>query len=120
MAAARKILDSAIERTKRLFRSTEMKFIGFDREAKYITNSQEAAYTEQEIVYQKLAEMGLAKLAYIGLNLRTVLALLKLGLLDLDKIKEPEFKTLELWEKGGVDPQGNVIQPIKDRFKLDA
>lgn len=119
MLVARKILDGVIERTKRLFRSTETKFIGFDRTAKYITNSQEAAYTEQEIVFDKLKDLGLEKLAYLGLNLRTVLALLKLGLLDLNTIKMPEFKTLELWEKGAVAPTGEIIAPVKDKYKLD-
>lgn len=119
MLVARKTLDSVIERAKRLFRSTDMKFIGFDRTAKYITNSQEAAYTEQEIVFDKLKALGLEKLAYLGLNLRTALALLKLGLLDLDKIKTPEFKTLELWEKGGVAPNGEIIAPVKDKYKLN-
>lgn len=119
MLVARKTLDGVIERVKRLFRGTETKLMGLDKAGKYITNSQEAAYTEQEIVFEKLKALGLEKLAYYGLNLRTVLTLCRLGLIDMNTIKTPEFKTLELWEKGGVTPTGEVIQPIKDKFKLD-
>ncbi len=119
MVVARKTLDGVIERVKRLFRSTETKLIGLDKASQYVTNSQEAAYTEQEIVFEKLKALGLEKLAYYGLNLRTVLTLCRLGFIDMSTIRTPDFKTLELWEKGGVTPTGEVIKPIKDRFKLD-
>lgn len=71
-------------------------------------------------MYDKLKELGLEKFVYYGLNLRTVLSLLKLGLIDIDKVRTPDFKTQELWEKGGIAPDGTVIAPIKDRFKLDS
>lgn len=119
MLIARKTLDGAIERVKRLFRGTDTKLLSLDKSGKYITNSQEAAYTEQEIVFEKLKALGLEKLAYLGLNLRTVLTLCRLGLLDMNNIKTPQFKTLELWERGGVAPTGEEIKPIKDRFTLD-
>lgn len=120
MLIARKTLDGVIERTKRLFRGTDVKLMSLEKTSKYVTNSQEAAYTEQEIVYDKLKELGLEKFVYYGLNLRTVLSLLKLGLIDIDNVRTPDFKTQELWEKGGVAPDGTVIAPIKDRFKLDS
>lgn len=119
MLVARKTLDGVIERTKRLFRGTGVKLTSLDKTSKYVTNSQEAAYTEQEIVYEKLQELGLEKFVYYGLNLRTVLSLLKLGLIDVNTVKTPDFKTQELWEKGGIAPDGTEIKPIKDRFKLD-
>lgn len=92
---ARSLLKKNISSTKRLFRSDSL-----SSDSNYLLSSKDTAYLEQRKVLRGLEEAGLFKLAYVsGVNLENARELIRFGLLDLDKIKEPRFETLEIWSE---------------------
>lgn len=94
---AKKLLDLAINRTKRLFAGDD----NFDRSGAYLTKSKDTVYAEQVIVMQKLKESGLEKCAFVsGVNLETLATLAEIGLIDLEKIEKPNLDFIrKVWEK---------------------
>jgi len=89
-------LETAINRSERLFGTGA----SLSSREKYLTHSKDTAYLEQYILSEKLKEAGLEKLLFFGAgNLQDVLTLLKLNLLDLNKVRTPKYQTLKLWER---------------------
>jgi hypothetical protein len=89
-------LEIAITRSERLF-GTET---GFSSTEEFLTHSKDTAYLEQYILTKKLKEAGLEKLLFLGAgNLQDIVTILRYNLLDLNKIKIPEYQTLKIWER---------------------
>lgn len=92
------------DRTLRIFR----KNTPLDDSSGFLPATDQLEYIEQELVVEKLENLGLSKLLYFnGLDLFSIKELLKLGVVDLDKIREPEMVT------------ANVIWPIVKQFVDD-
>jgi hypothetical protein len=94
---ARDLLKLAINRTKRLFTSSDK----FNQSGPYLTKSKDTVYAEQIIVMEKLRKSGLEKCAFVsGVNLDTLSTLIEIGLIDLDKIEKPNLDFIrEIWER---------------------
>jgi len=65
-----------------------------------LVSSKDTAYLEGFILSEKLREANLQKYLFLkGLNLDTIIFLLKNGIITTDNIKSPTYKTLEIWER---------------------
>ena len=103
-AATKDNLKLAINRAKRFF----LPSVDLNNKTSNITKSKETVYLEQLLLLEKLESSGLEQLAFIGgANLPTLASLEKLGLLDIKKVKKPDFPYLKMWER------------IKDNYKKD-
>lgn len=100
--------ERAINRAKRLFRGKDLD-PGEPKDT-YLVESKDTAYLEQLIVMDLLVSNGLEKLAYIGgMNLRNARTLLRLGMLDLNNIIEPQSRAHEIWAR--IKPDYEVDAP---------
>jgi|WetSurMetagenome_2_1015567.scaffolds.fasta_scaffold05184_1 hypothetical protein len=89
-------LELAINRTRRLFRDSEDLGI----KSPLLTTSKDTVYLEQSILLEKLKKEGMEKYAFMnGANLKTLITLSEIGLLDLEKIKAPDYYALEIWNR---------------------
>ncbi|MFA5994037.1 MAG: hypothetical protein WC823_03700 [Parcubacteria group bacterium] len=97
-------LKLALDRVGRLFNRGS----SFDAGDGRLADSSNTAYLEQKILLDELEKSDAIKYAFVGgVGLDALVALAELGLIELDKIKEPEYYSLHIWEK------------IKDRYALD-
>lgn len=66
-----------------------------------LTNTDQLKYIEQELLGDMLSSVGLEKLMYLsGIDLYSVEDLIKINMLDLDKIKLPEYVVAKtVWPK---------------------
>ncbi|MEX0933583.1 MAG: hypothetical protein WDZ74_02390 [Candidatus Paceibacterota bacterium] len=93
---ARAVLKTSLSSSRRLFRDGG----SLDSTSNMLLSSKDTAYLEQRKLVEGLKEAGLLKLAYVGgLNLENAKELIRFGLLDLDKIQEPKFETIKIWEE---------------------
>jgi hypothetical protein len=92
---ARALLGTATSSARRLFRNAQL-----SSEATALLSSKDTAYLEQKKLVEGLRDAGLLKLAYVGgLNLENARELIRFGLLNLDRVQEPKFETLKIWEE---------------------
>lgn len=98
-------LELAIERTKRFFKAP----LDLNSSSSLLSKSKETVYLEQLVLLEKLREAGLEKFAYIGgANFTALASLHKIGMLNMQNMKRPDFYALEAWNK------------IKGNYLLDA
>ena len=97
-------LKRAVNRTKRIFRGST----AGSEESSFITNSKNTVYLEQVQLFRALEAHGLEKYLYLtGANLDDLLFLMKAGLFDPNKIDEPKFHALKIWDR------------VKDQYQLE-
>ena len=89
-------LDTAINRSERLFGTG----INLDSKSRFLSNSKDTVYAEQFILSEKLKGTLLENLLYFGsASLSDTIALIRLNLLDLSKIRHPDLYSLKIWER---------------------
>jgi hypothetical protein len=91
-------LEMAFRRALRVFEGGQ---VPLSDKSGFLVNSETLAYHEEELVVQKLEQLGLEKLLYIaGLDIYSIMDLQRLGMLDLDKVKKPDIEKIkQIWEK---------------------
>jgi hypothetical protein len=90
-------LKEAINRSKRLFSDG----VSFESSSPYLTDSRSTVYLEQKYLLEKLGEIGLQKLAYVGgVDLDDVCAFLKLNLINFEDVEEYDMEAVrKIWER---------------------
>lgn len=89
-------LDTAISRSERLFGTG----ISLDSKSRFLSNSKDTVYAEQFILSEKLRGTPLEGLLYFGsASLSDTIALIRLNLLDLSKIRHPDLYSLKIWKR---------------------
>ncbi len=93
---SRKHLETAINRTKRLFGpNTDL-----SRGDGQLSKSKDTVYLEQVKLYQELKKHGLEKYVFIGgANLDALLFLMESGFLNPEDIMQPKQHSLEIWKR---------------------
>lgn len=92
---ARALIKTSLSSARRLFRDTSP-----SAEGSFLISSKDTAYLEQRKLVEGLKAAGLLKLAYVGgLNLENARELMRFGLLDLERMQEPKFETVKIWEE---------------------
>lgn len=101
----RKLLETAIRSTKRLFKPGEV----LSSKPGLLSSSGASVYLEQFIVMEKLKESGFEKYAFVrGLNLQSMAELMEAGLLDVNDMEKMDLTFIcELWSE------------ISDKYKLE-
>lgn len=86
----------AYRQTLRIFRAGGM---SLNDRSGYAANSEEMAYQEYGLVWEKMEKLGMTKaLCISGVDVYSLSDLLRLGVLDLDKIVEPQWIVLnKIW-----------------------
>jgi len=109
--AFKEIFDYSYDRVLRIFRRN----IPLDDKSGYLPTSEELDYIEQELVVDALKDLGLSKLLYVaGMDLYSLGDLTRLGMLNLENVKEPEMMVAnEIWPriKTGLD-EGKSLAEI--------
>ena len=89
-------LDTAINRSERLFGTG----ISLNSRSRFLSNSKDTVYAEQFILSEKLRDTLLESLLYFGsASLSDTITLIRLGFLDLNKIRHPDLYALKIWER---------------------
>jgi len=89
-------LGLAINRSERLFGTG----ISLDSKSRFLSNSKDTVYAEQFILSEKLRGTPLESLLYFGsASLSDTITLIRLDLLNLNKIRHPDLYALEIWER---------------------
>lgn len=89
-------LSLAINRARRLFREN----VDLNKQTTLLTKSKDTIYLEQLVLMKKLKKQGLEKYAFAGgVNLKTLMLLRKIGLIDLNAIKKPAYYSLRIWDR---------------------
>lgn len=89
-------LKLAVNRARRLFKGN----VDLNEKTSVLTNSKDTVYLEQLLLMKKLKEHGLEKYAFVGgINLKTIILLNKIGLLDLNTMKKPDYYSLQIWNR---------------------
>ena len=89
-------LKVAVKSVRRLF----MPGVDLAKTGKRLLRSRDTVYLEQKLIAEKLAENGLEKYIFLtGVNLETLIDLIKIGVIDKDKIQTPKVYSLKKWEE---------------------
>jgi hypothetical protein len=93
---AKSKLKLAIDRTKRLFREN----INSNVRSDILTKSKDTVYLEQMILLDKMKKEGMEKYALVGgCDPASFVDFVKAGLINPEKIREPEYFSLKVWER---------------------
>lgn len=111
--AFREIFDYTYGRTLRIFRRNTP----LDDTSGFLPTSKQLEYIEQELVVDTLRNRGLSKLLYVaGADLYSLEDLRRLGMLNLEKVKEPEMVVAKkIWPriKAALDEGKSLDEALK-------
>ncbi len=89
-------LKVAVKSVRRLF----MPGVDLAKTGKQLLRSRDTVYLEQKLIAEELAKRGLEKYIFLtGVNLVTLIDLIKIGVVDKDKIQTPKLYSLKKWEE---------------------